>query len=164
MTLKNMALTVVFDLDGTLVDTAPDLIDTLNIVFAREGLPPVDQTMARNMIGGGARRKIESGLKAQGHPIPSGTVDRMFVDFISYPYEWSFSQLKDAALTTLAAHELALDHGMTLKDASAYNVQFVDGKPVLIDSLSFERAVPDEPWVAYRQFCQHFLAPLALMA
>ena len=55
------ALTVVFDLDGTLVDTAPDLIDTLNVVFAREGLPPVDYAAARNMIGGGARRMIESG-------------------------------------------------------------------------------------------------------
>ena len=59
------ALTVVFDLDGTLVDTAPDLIDTLNVVFAREGLPPVDYATARNMIGGGARRMIESGLQAR---------------------------------------------------------------------------------------------------
>jgi hypothetical protein len=85
------------------------------------------------------------------------------VDFISYPYEWSFSALKDAALATLAVQEQALDAGMTLRDASAYNVQFVDGKPVLIDSLSFEPWEPT-PWVAYRQFCQHFLAPLALMA
>ncbi len=86
------------------------------------------------------------------------------LDFVSYPYEWSFSQLKDAALTTLEIQERALARGMTLKDASAYNIQFVDGRPVLIDSLSFEVAVPGEPWVAYRQFCQHFLAPLALMA
>ncbi len=57
------ALTVVFDLDGTLVDTAPDLIETLNVVFAREGLPPVDYAAARNMIGGGARRMIEAGLQ-----------------------------------------------------------------------------------------------------
>ena len=58
----------------------------------------------------------------------------------------------------------ALDAGMRLKDASAYNVQFDSGRPILIDSLSFERAEPDEPWPAYRQFCEHFLAPLALMA
>ena len=86
------------------------------------------------------------------------------LDFISYPYEWSFSQLKDAALLTLHAQSLAAEAGMTLRDASAYNVQFQRGRPVLIDSLSFERAEEGRPWVAYRQFCEHFLAPLALMA
>ncbi|MBI3159034.1 MAG: SAM-dependent methyltransferase [Chloroflexi bacterium] len=86
--------------------------------------------------------------------------------FISYPYEWSFSQLKDAALLTLRIQGRALKHGLTLKDASAYNIQFrvADGKPVLIDTLSFEVYGEGRPWVAYRQFCQHFLAPLALMA
>lgn len=86
------------------------------------------------------------------------------VPFISYPYEWSFSQLKDAALTTLTIQDRALEFGMCLKDASAYNIQFVQGRAVLIDTLSFERYVEGEPWVAYRQFCQHFLAPLALMS
>ncbi len=86
------------------------------------------------------------------------------LSFISYPYEWCFSQLKDAALLTLELHRLALEHEMVLKDASAYNVQFVDAKPIFIDTLSFARYHENEPWVAYRQFCQHFLAPLALMA
>ena len=86
------------------------------------------------------------------------------VPFISYPYEWCFSQLKDAALLTLAIQKKALEHGMSLKDASAYNVQFVNGRPLLIDTLSFEKYPEGRPWVAYRQFCQHFLAPLALMA
>jgi len=86
------------------------------------------------------------------------------VEFISYPYEWSFTQLKDAALLTLEIQKLALDHGMTLKDSSAYNIQFHCGKPVLIDTLSFEVYSEGQPWVAYRQFCQHFLAPLSLMA
>ncbi|MGA9531685.1 MAG: hypothetical protein WBR18_03115 [Anaerolineales bacterium] len=86
------------------------------------------------------------------------------LEFVSYPYEWCFGQLKDAALLTLRIQSQALDRGMTLKDASAYNVQFQAGRPVLIDSLSFERLKPGVPWVAYRQFCQHFLAPLALMA
>jgi ribosomal protein L11 methylase PrmA len=86
------------------------------------------------------------------------------VPFISYPYEWSFSQLKDAALTTLAIHKRALKYDMALKDASAYNMQFVRGRPVLIDTLSFEKYKEGQPWTAYRQFCQHFLAPLALMA
>jgi SAM-dependent methyltransferase len=86
------------------------------------------------------------------------------VPVISYPYEWAFSQLQDAALATLAAQKLALEHGMTLRDASGYNIQFVDGRPILIDTLSFDEAKEGEPWVAYRQFCQHFLAPLALMS
>ena len=86
------------------------------------------------------------------------------ISFISYPYEWSFSQLKDAALATLAINRLALEAGMILKDASAYNIQFHHGKPALIDTLSFEQYREGRPWVAYRQFCQHFLAPLALMA
>ncbi len=86
------------------------------------------------------------------------------VPFISYPYEWSFGQLKDAALATLSIQRRALKMGMSLKDASAYNIQFVRGKATLIDTLSFELYKEGQPWVAYRQFCQHFLAPLALMA
>lgn len=86
------------------------------------------------------------------------------VPFISYPYEWSFSQLKDAALLTLSIQKTALEYNLSLKDASAYNIQFHLGRPVLIDSLSFETYQEGKPWVAYRQFCQHFLAPLALMA
>ena len=84
--------------------------------------------------------------------------------FISYPYEWSFSQLKDAALATLFIQKRALKLDMSLKDASAYNIQFVRGKATLIDTLSFEIYKEGRPWVAYKQFCQHFLAPLALMA
>ena len=86
------------------------------------------------------------------------------VGLISYPYEWSFSQLQDAALCTLKIQNLALEHGMSLKDASAYNIQFVDGRPLLIDTLSFEPYPEGQPWVAYGQFCRHFLAPLALMS
>jgi hypothetical protein len=86
------------------------------------------------------------------------------IPFISYPYEWCFSQLKDAALVTLQLQKTALDFGMTLKDASAYNVQFLRGKPVLIDTLSFEKYREGQAWAAYRQFCQHFLAPVALMS
>ncbi len=86
------------------------------------------------------------------------------VPFISYPYEWSFSQLKDAALTTLSIQRRALNAGLTLKDASAYNIQFLRGRATLIDTLSFGKYHEGKPWDAYRQFCQHFLAPLALMA
>jgi SAM-dependent methyltransferase len=86
------------------------------------------------------------------------------VPFISYPYEWCFSQLKDAALATLTIQQKAVGFNMSLKDASAYNIQFYRGRPLLIDSLSFEPYQEGRPWVAYRQFCQHFLTPLALMA
>lgn len=85
------------------------------------------------------------------------------IPFISYPYEWCFSQLKDAALVTLEIQKKALEYGMVLKDASSYNIQFIEGKPVLIDTLSFERYQESTPWKAYKQFCGHFLAPLALM-
>ncbi|MEE9449269.1 MAG: hypothetical protein V3V72_04390 [Ignavibacteriaceae bacterium] len=86
------------------------------------------------------------------------------IDFITYPFEWCFSQLKDAALTTLKIQKATLKYGMTLKDSSAYNIQFYLGRPILIDTLSFEIYTEGEPWQAYNQFCKHFLAPLALAA
>ena len=86
------------------------------------------------------------------------------VPFISYPYEWCFSQWKDAALTTLEIQQTAFEFGMSLKDASAFNIQFVAGRPLLIDTLSLEKYREGTPWIAYRQYCEHFLAPLALMA
>jgi hypothetical protein len=85
------------------------------------------------------------------------------VPFVTYPYEWTPGQLRDAALLTLDVQLIAMAHGMTLKDASAYNVQFIGHRPVFIDTLSFTRYRDGEAWAAYRQFCQHFLAPLALM-
>jgi hypothetical protein len=127
-------------------------------------------------------RFISSGLYQtlvdKGLLIPHQEVDRPFLDeangykvlqpdlvpYVSYPYEWSFSQLKDAALTTLAIQKIAFEKELSLKDGSAYNIQFHKGKPVFIDTLSFETYKEGEPWVAYRQFCQHFLAPLALMS
>lgn len=83
---------------------------------------------------------------------------------ITYPSEWSFGMLKDAALLTLELQLRALDEGLSLKDASAFNIQWLKGRPVFIDSLSLERVVEGQPWIAYAQFCRHFLAPLALMA
>jgi len=110
-------------------------------------LVPHEETSEPQMSGGGS-------LVIQPETIP----------FISYAYEWSFSQLQDAALATLSLEKKALEHGMSLKDASAYNIQFRGCRPVMIDTLSFERYREGEPWVAYRQFCQHFLAPLSLMS
>ena len=87
-----------------------------------------------------------------------------YIPFVSYPYEWCFSQLKDAALLTLQIQKHALKYEMTLKDASAYNVLFVGASPIFIDTLSFESYEKGMPWIAYKQFCQHFLSPLLLMA
>jgi ribosomal protein L11 methylase PrmA len=84
------------------------------------------------------------------------------VPFITYPYEWCFDQLKDAALLTIKILKASLDHGMIIKDATPYNIQFVNNRPVFIDTLSFERYDANKPWVAYRQFCNMFLFPLYL--
>ncbi|OIO13048.1 SAM-dependent methyltransferase [Candidatus Gottesmanbacteria bacterium CG11_big_fil_rev_8_21_14_0_20_37_11] len=86
------------------------------------------------------------------------------IPFISYPYEWCFSQLKDAALLTLQIQKISLSYNMSLKDASSFNIQFMSGKPIFIDTLSFEKYEEGKPWIAYRQFCEQFLAPLALSA
>lgn len=99
-----------------------------------------------------------------GHPDSFCVIEPERVPFISYPYEWSFGQLKDAALATLKIQRSAIDFGMILKDASAYNIQFINGTPKLIDTLSFDFYEEGSPWIAYGQFCRHFLAPLFLAA
>ena len=79
-----LAPIIVFDLDGTLIDTAPDLIDTLNVVFTREGLPPVAYETARNLIGGGARAMIANGIAAEGRVLEPLKLEQMFDDFIAH--------------------------------------------------------------------------------
>lgn len=128
------------------------------------------------------RALIESGLYeelvSQGFLVPHEEVDLAArqtddaatvlapaeIPFISYPYEWGFEQFRAAAVLTLEIQRRALSRGMTLKDASAYNVQFEGTKPQFIDTLSFEIHTPGQPWKAYYQFCKHFLAPLSVMA
>ena len=84
------------------------------------------------------------------------------IEFLSYPYEWTFGELREAALLTLDIQLEAMSAGWTLKDASAYNIQFQEARPIHIDSSSFEPLEDGSPWIAYRQFCEQFLAPLAL--
>ncbi len=81
---------------------------------------------------------------------------------VAYPYEWSFSQLKDAALVTLELNLLALSYGLTLKDATAFNVQLFENRMTFIDHLSFEPSEGRMPWRPYSQFCRHFLSPLVI--
>jgi hypothetical protein len=153
--------------------------DPSGFLFSRDGVlyrqvnRKYEQEYSRLMESGLYEKLVKAGLL-----IPHIEVDQLPAEsenafkviqpervlFISYPYEWSFGQLKDAALATLSIQKRALKAGMSLKDASAYNIQFVRGKATLIDTLSFENYKEGQPWVAYRQFCQHFLAPLALMA
>jgi hypothetical protein len=86
------------------------------------------------------------------------------IPFVSYPYEWTFAMLRDAALLQLELLRRALDEDLTLKDSSSYNVQWNGARPVFIDVGSFERLRPGEPWAGYRQFCMLYLNPLLLQA
>ena len=103
-----VAPTVIFDLDGTLVDSAPDLVATLNVIFAREGLPPVAYDTARNLVGGGARSMIERSLAAQARKLDAAGVDSLVKDFVEHyaahiaDRSRAFPGL-DAALDELAA-------------------------------------------------------------
>ncbi len=84
------------------------------------------------------------------------------IALITYPYEWSCAMWQDAALLTLNITKNAINKQLILKDATPFNIQFLNGAPIFIDTLSFEKYVEEQPWVAYRQFCECFLAPLLL--
>jgi hypothetical protein len=139
--------------------------DPAGFAFERDGVPyrQIDDSFAPDwdhLIESGLYgRLVDAGLliaeeeadvALAAEPLAYRVIAPERIDFISYPYEWSFSQLKDAALLTLRAQAMASKEGMTLRDASAYNAQFRAGRPLLIDSLSFERAVPGRPWTAHR--------------
>jgi len=104
-----VVLTIVFDLDGTLVDTAPDLVETLNVIFVREGLAPLPYDTARNLIGGGVKAMIASGIEAEGGVLTPARLEQMFTDFIGHYSDHiadrsrPFPGLTDA-LDTLGAH------------------------------------------------------------
>ena len=95
---------------------------------------------------------------------PAAVLRHERIPFVSYPYEWTFSMLKDAALVQLDLLLAALGHDLVLKDSTPYNVQFKGGRPVFVDVGSFERLREGEPWVGYRQFCMLYLYPLLLQA
>ena len=120
--------TVVFDLDGTLVDTAPDLINALNFVLDREGMPPVPLASARNMIGAGARRMIERGLEVEGRAVSPADISRLTGDFIDYyaahiadasrPFEGLEAALDDLAGARLSIRGLHQQAGMAVEEAA----------------------------------------------
>jgi phosphoglycolate phosphatase len=104
---------VVFDLDGTLVDTAPDLIDALNIVLAREGLAPVPYETARNAIGGGARRMVERALTAEGRPVTTAQLDQLLAHFLEH-YEAHIADRSRAFPSVEATLDLLSGRGYRL--------------------------------------------------
>jgi hypothetical protein len=103
----------------------------------------------------------EAPLSPRGAPW-ARVVEHERVPVVSYPYEWSFAMLRDAAALQLDVLRAALDEDMSLKDGTAYNVQFVGSRPIFIDIGSFEPA--SGPWPGYRQFCQTMLFPLMVQA
>ena len=133
----------------------------------RQILPAGKEAFERFQQSGMLARLIEQG-KIAGFTIedenelgPVLHISRL--PFITYPYEWSFSQLKEAALLTIELMQEALAHGMILKDASAFNVAFHKCRPVFLDHTSFEIYQEGTPWRAYRQFTMQFIIPLMLM-
>lgn len=94
----------------------------------------------------------------------AGFLEHERIDVVSYPYEWPFGMLRDAALLQLELTEAAILENFSLKDATPYNVQFQGRKPVFIDIASFEPLAEGEPWAGYRQFCEMYLFPLMLQA
>ncbi|HEX2154904.1 MAG TPA: methyltransferase [Acidimicrobiia bacterium] len=120
-----------------------------------------DTRLAKNAVDDGrliASTEVDAGGEA------AGALEHPRLPFITYPFEWTFSMLRDAALLQLDLMEEALSEGLILKDATPYNIQFPSGRPQFIDVGSFERYRSGEPWVGYRQFCRQFLYPLMLRA
>lgn len=135
-----------------------------------------EKVMASGVLGELARRglMIPTSLDDSGRSLepftgargetPSFLLLHPRLDFISYAHEWTFSQLKDAALCHLDVQLGALERGITLSDASVHNIQFHRGKPLHIDPLSLRPYVDGEAWAGYNQFCRMFLLPLLIEA
>ena len=164
MTTSQSLATVSFrDPAGFVYDDRGDLLRQVNLVYQEHYDALMAGGLYHELVGEGLLVRHEEIAALGPQPAVAYKVIRPEkIHFISYPYEWSFSQLKDAALAALEIQRRSLSHGMTLKDCSAYNLQFHRGRPVLIDTLSFEVYREGDPWTGYRQFCEHFLAPLAL--
>ena len=131
-----------------------------NIVGTTEvDSPEVDAPEVHSSVG-----QVGKSAAPEDQPGWAGVLRHDRIPFISYPYEWTFGMLQDAALLHLELLEQALDEGFSIKDGTAYNVQWIGARPVFIDVASFDRLEPGQPWAGYRQFCQTFLYPLFLAA
>ena len=151
--------------------------DPSGFIFWRDGQPyrQIQQSFATEWDGFEAsslkRRLLDKRRLIRYEPVSLGlasapgahaVIRPERIEFLTYPYEWTFGELRESALLTLDIQLEAMGAGWTLKDASAYNIQFREAHPIHIDSSSFERLEEGAAWIAYRQFCEQFLAPLAL--
>lgn len=151
--------------------------DAVYRVLSERGLADFEALRATPLLAEavGAGTLVETRLLGDGAPeitaaaaeldtAPAAILRHERIPFISYPYEWSWSMLRDAALLQLELLDAAIQHGLMLKDATPYNVQWRGARPRFVDVGSFERLREGEPWVAYRQFCTLFLNPLLLQS
>jgi SAM-dependent methyltransferase len=143
--------------------------DEVYRALSADGLSDFEAVKASGLLDDGrvvATERVEdvSALKGLLVHEPAAVLRHERIPFVSYPYEWTFSMLKDAALLQLDLLLDALDHDLVLKDSTPYNVQFKGARPVFVDVGSFERLREGEPWIGYRQFCMLYLYPLLLQA
>lgn len=134
-----------------------------------DGLSDFEALEASGLLDGErvVRTERATGTAALGGLLvhePAAVLRHERIPFVSYPYEWTFSMLKDAALLQLDLLLAALEHDLVLKDSTPYNVQFKGARPTFVDVGSFERLRAGEPWVGYRQFCMLYLYPLLLQS
>lgn len=167
------------DATGPMMQDPGSFRDPANLVFTLDGdvyraiFAPGAADYVSAKTGGVYTKLSEAGILLAHEEVspppsaPEGTLHCLrykALPMISYPWEWSFSMLKDAALLHLDAMEMLLPQGFWLRDGSAVNVQYDGSRLRLIDTLSIGSMKKGSPWIAYRQFCSHFLAPLALAA
>ena len=143
--------------------------DEIYRALSKEGMEDFEALAASGLLDDPriVRTERADGAPAAAGVLPTetaGVLKHEAVPFVSYPYEWTFSMLKDAALLQLDLLLAALEHDLILKDSSPYNVQFKGGRAIFVDVGSFERVREGEPWVGYRQFCMLYLYPLLLQA
>jgi SAM-dependent methyltransferase len=137
--------------------------------LSADGLSDFEALEATGLLDG---ERVVPTQRAEGAPAmqgllvhePAAVLRHERIPFVSYPYEWTFSMLKDAALLQLDLLLAALEHDLVLKDSTPYNVQFKGARPTFVDVGSFERIREGEPWVGYRQFCMLYLYPLMLQS
>ncbi len=151
----------VYRIDGrifrTVTDHAIDDFEALRASGVYDDLAAAGKVVAAEIV---AEAEVPEPLRREARVV----LEHPPLPFISYPYEWSFAALKAAALHHLEVHQAALEGGMTLSDASAYNIQFIGARPIFIDTLSFRPYRDGEYWTGHRQFCEQFLIPLLLRA
>src|SRR4051812_14300347 len=130
---------------------------------ALRATPLFDEAIADGRLVGTALADLEAPDLLPG-TATAAVLRHERIPYVSYPYEWTFGMLQDAAVLHLDLVDEAIAHGLTMKDASPYNVQWRGSRPVFADVGSFELLRRQEPWGGYRQFCMLFLFPLMLQA